>query len=74
MHKRVLTIWFHFYVILELIWGCFWGTEINLVGWFKLETFWILIEAVIHRCMCLSKLIKLYTEDLCISLHANTAQ
>ena len=39
MHKRVLTLWFHFYVILELIWGCFWGTEINLVGWFKLETF-----------------------------------
>ena len=32
MHRRVLTICFHFYVILELVWSFFWGTEINLSG------------------------------------------
>ena len=27
MSRRVPTTWLHFYVILELIWGCSWGTD-----------------------------------------------
>ena len=30
MHKRILPVCFHFYVLLELVWSCFSGTEINL--------------------------------------------